>query len=92
MGSSFLTLPRGNALGDALRHLPAQCYQNKSIGADSSAGNGLPGALLPPSSLTLGGVSSLLNSSKNAFGVLGVAARPLSGSTRRLRMPGGSAC
>ncbi|PWD00646.1 hypothetical protein CX658_21960 [Pseudomonas amygdali pv. lachrymans] len=24
MGSSFLTLPRGNALGDALRHKSAQ--------------------------------------------------------------------
>src|SRR5471032_179709 len=67
--------------------------QNRSIGADSSAGSGLPGAVLPPPiSFTLGGVSSLLNSSKNAFGVLGVAARPLIGSTLRLRMPSGSAC
>ena len=38
--------------------------QNKSIGADSSAGSGLPGALPLPNSLLEGGVSSLLNSSK----------------------------
>lgn len=38
--------------------------QNRSIGAPSSAGSGLPGATLLPSSLLVGGVSSLLNSSK----------------------------
>jgi hypothetical protein len=38
--------------------------QNKSIGAASSAGSGLPGAVPLPSSFADGGVSSALNSSK----------------------------
>jgi len=53
-----------NQIGDWPLRPQGRFDQNRSIGADSSAGSGLPGALPPPNSLLEGGVSSLLNSSK----------------------------